>query len=99
LPVAPWNGPWTEAAITSWLIARLSREAGIDPDDVDLGQPFAAFGLDSARALALVGELETWLGCKLSPIVLWNYPTIEALTRHLVESSASSREHAPAKAG
>lgn len=77
------NGSRSEEAITAWLIARLSSESAIDPDEIDLGRPFAAFGLDSARALALVGELETWLGQRLSPIVLWNYPTIEALARQL----------------
>jgi acyl carrier protein len=39
--------------------------------------------VDSARALLLVGDLETWLGRRLPPIVLWNYPTVEALARHL----------------
>jgi acyl carrier protein len=95
------NGPRSEEAITAWLIARLSSEAGIDPDEIDLGRPFAAFGLDSARSLAIVGELEAWLGQRLSPILLWNYPTIEALARHLAaparpssgESGAPPRIH------
>jgi acyl-CoA synthetase (AMP-forming)/AMP-acid ligase II/acyl carrier protein len=84
-PVAPAAGapPRNEEAITSWLVARLSREAGIDADEIDLGQPFASFGVDSARALLLVGDLEIWLGRKVPPIALWNYPTVEALARHL----------------
>ena len=77
------DGPRSEREITAWLIARLSAVSGIDSEEIDLGQPFAAFGLDSARALVLVGELETWLGQRLSPVVLWNYPTIEALARQL----------------
>jgi acyl carrier protein len=55
----------------------------MQPDDVDLSQPFASFGLDSARALVLVADLETWLGRRVPPIVLWNYPTVEVLARHL----------------
>jgi acyl-CoA synthetase (AMP-forming)/AMP-acid ligase II/acyl carrier protein len=81
-PAAPAAAP-TESAITSWLIGRLARESGLHADDIDLGQPFSSFGLDSARALVLVGDLETWLGRRLPPIVLWNYPTVEALARHL----------------
>jgi acyl-CoA synthetase (AMP-forming)/AMP-acid ligase II/acyl carrier protein len=77
------GGPRTEADITAWLVSRLSRESGTAADDIDLGQPFAAFGLDSAQALLLVGDLESWLGRRLSPVVLWNYPTVEALARHL----------------
>jgi acyl-CoA synthetase (AMP-forming)/AMP-acid ligase II/acyl carrier protein len=84
------NGPRSEEAITAWLIARLSSESGIDPDEIDLGRPFAAFGLDSARSLAVVGELEAWLGQRLSPILLWNYPTIEALARQLAAPARPS---------
>jgi acyl-CoA synthetase (AMP-forming)/AMP-acid ligase II/acyl carrier protein len=82
VPAATGASP-SESAIADWLVSRLSRESGIHPDEVDLGQPFASFGVDSARALLLVGDLETWLGRRLPPIVLWNYPTVEALARHL----------------
>jgi acyl-CoA synthetase (AMP-forming)/AMP-acid ligase II/acyl carrier protein len=79
----PSNGHRGEADISTWLAARIARECGLPADELDLAQPFAAFGLDSARALLLVGDLEAWLGRRLSPVVLWNYPTIEALARHL----------------
>jgi acyl-CoA synthetase (AMP-forming)/AMP-acid ligase II/acyl carrier protein len=75
--------PRSETEIIAWLVARLARESGIDAEEIDLGQPFASFGVDSARALLLVGDLETWLGRRLPPILLWNYPTVEALARHL----------------
>ena len=81
----PAAGARTESDITGWLVARLARESGIDADEIDLAQPFASFGLDSARSLMLVGDLENWLGRRLSPVVLWNYPTVESLARHLGE--------------
>ncbi len=80
---APSSSPLSEADIAAWLVTRLARESGLDPDELDLGQPFASFGIDSARALLLVGDLETWLGRRVPPIALWNYPTVEALARHL----------------
>ena len=79
----PSPGPRSESAIAAWLVSRLARESGLDDDEIDLTQPFASFGVDSARALLLVGDLEAWLGRRLPPIVLWNYPTVEALARHL----------------
>jgi acyl-CoA synthetase (AMP-forming)/AMP-acid ligase II/acyl carrier protein len=79
----PAGAPRTEADIAGWLLARLARESGIEAEEIDLGQPFAAFGLDSARSLLLVGDLEGWLGRRLNPVVLWNYPTVESLARHL----------------
>jgi acyl-CoA synthetase (AMP-forming)/AMP-acid ligase II/acyl carrier protein len=77
------GAPRGETEIATWLVARLAHESGIDAEEIDLAQPFASFGLDSARSLVLVGELEQWLGRPVSPVVLWNYPTVEALARHL----------------
>jgi acyl-CoA synthetase (AMP-forming)/AMP-acid ligase II/acyl carrier protein len=79
------TGPRSESEVTGWLLARLARESGLDADEIDLAQPFASFGLDSARSLTLIGDLENWLGRRLSPVVLWNYPTVESLARHLGE--------------
>lgn len=76
-------GPRSEDDIAIWLVSRLACESRIDPDEIDVGQPFASFGIDSARALLLVGDLETWLGRRVPPITLWNYPTVAALARHL----------------
>ena len=81
-PARP-SSPLSEADIAAWLVTRLAHESGLDPDELDPGQPFASFGIDSARALLLVGDLETWLGRRVPAIALWNYPTVEALARHL----------------
>jgi len=81
-PAGP-AGSRSETEVIDWLVSRLARESGIDADEVDLRQPFASFGVDSARALLLVGDLEVWLGRRVPPIDLWNYPTVEALARHL----------------
>lgn len=80
---APPGTSRSEEDIAAWFVSRLSRESGLGLEEVDLGQPFASFGVDSERALLLVGDLEIWLGRRLTPILLWNYPTVEALARHL----------------
>jgi len=33
----------------------------------------------------LSGDLEAWLGRELSPSLIYDYPTIESLARHLAE--------------
>jgi acyl carrier protein len=44
---------------------------------------FARLGLDSANSVFLIVELEDWLGLELTPDLLFEYPTIGELARHL----------------
>lgn len=71
------------AEIQEWLVTRLSKRLGLPPDEMDIRQPLAQYGLDSRTALSLSGELEDWLGRELSPTLVWDYPTIEELALHL----------------
>ena len=69
--------------IQSWLITHLAEQLGFSPVDIDIRKPFAEYGLDSMVGVFLAGDLEDWLGLQLSPTVLWDYPTAEALTHYL----------------
>jgi len=40
-------------------------------------------GLDSANSLYLIVELEEWLGIELTSEVIFEYPSIAELARHL----------------
>ena len=73
----------TDEAIEAWLVARIASELGLAEDDIDREEVFASFGLDSLKAVALAGELETMLGRRLPPTLLWDYPSIRKLARHL----------------
>lgn len=55
----------------------------IEPEEVEVTTPFNRYGLDSSAAVVLAGDLEDWLGRKIEPNLLYNYPTIEALVQHL----------------
>jgi acyl transferase domain-containing protein/acyl carrier protein len=72
--------------IQAWLIARLSERLGIGSHDIDIREPLASYGLGSTDAVILAGELAEWLERKLSPALVYQYPTIETLARHLAES-------------
>ena len=72
--------------IQAWLVARLSERLGIEPHEIDIREPLASYGLGSTDAVILAGELADWLGRKLSPALIYEYPTIETLARHLAES-------------
>lgn len=71
--------------IETFLAQKLASGLSISPDEVDYTQPFSSFGLDSLRTMTLLGDIEMWLGRRLSPTVFWNYPTIADLAAHLAE--------------
>ena len=77
------RGVPTSEEIAAWLSQRLAAPLGITPGTIDRRQPFAGFGLGSLQAVDMAGGLERWLGRPLSPTLLYEYPTIDALSRHL----------------
>jgi len=80
------NSTETEV-IRAWLVAKLSERLGIESHEIDIREPFASYGLGSTEAVSLAGELAEWLGRELSPALAYEYPTIDALARHLAGSS------------
>jgi acyl-CoA synthetase (AMP-forming)/AMP-acid ligase II/3-oxoacyl-(acyl-carrier-protein) synthase/acyl carrier protein len=69
--------------VANWLIERVSHLAGIAPHKVDPREPFSSYGLDSKDAIALSGELQERLGRPLPPTLVYDFPSISLLARHL----------------
>ena len=84
--VSPQASSRTVGAIEDWLVAQLSERLQINAIDVNVTQPFASYGIDSLQVVQIAGELETWLGRPLSPTLLYEYSTIEAIAQHLGET-------------
>lgn len=88
--------------IQAWLTTALSTHLGLAPEDIDLRKPFTEYGLDSMVGVFLAGDLEAWLCVELSPTVLWDYPTTEALAQFLAtelwRQGAAVEHHSPALA-
>lgn len=76
---------FTQEEIETWLIYHLALSLKIPPTEINIHKSFSEYGLDSAVAVSLTGELAQWLGCELPLIVLWEYPSIAMLTQYLVE--------------
>jgi 8-amino-7-oxononanoate synthase len=70
--------------IEGWLIDKLADLLEIEPHEIDVQKNFSDYGLDSVEAVNLSGELESFLGSRLSPTLLWDYQNIEDLAQYLV---------------
>ncbi len=76
---------YTVEDIQNWLIAEFAQQVDVDPDDIDIEEPFDNYELDSSKALVLLGRLEKFLGKELNPVFIFNYPTIAELAERLAE--------------
>ncbi|MDX1417044.1 MAG: beta-ketoacyl synthase N-terminal-like domain-containing protein, partial [Candidatus Promineifilaceae bacterium] len=77
------NSTVSAPEITEWLVSQLAQKLRINPNSINTQVPFVDFGLDSVKAVGMVGDLENWLGRSLSPTVIWDFPTIAGLADHL----------------
>lgn len=75
------------AELERWLTGKLAAALGVAVSEVDPAAPFARYGLDSASAVALAGEIATELGLDLEATLFWDYPSVRDLARYLAGSS------------
>nr|CCE88381.1 polyketide synthase [Sorangium cellulosum] len=64
----------------------------LDPRRLDRGAPFQSLGMDSLMSLELRNRFEASLGIRLSAILLFTYPNVSALSRHLLAMLSPSPE-------
>ena len=84
------SGMTSVAGLRAWLTMRLAASLGVSPGTIDPAEPFARYGLDSATALGMAGEIASTLNLDLDPTVFWDYPSVDALVAHLAERSAGA---------
>ncbi|MDQ3152716.1 MAG: AMP-binding protein [Actinomycetota bacterium] len=81
--------------VEDWLVSELSRRTGVESRRIDVGEPFASYGLDSAESVVMVRDVEAALGTGLSETLLWDHPTIAALAEHLAAIAAAHHADRP----
>lgn len=69
--------------IRDWLLGYLAREVGGDADDIGANVPFTRYGLDSASTIVMASELMDWLGRDIDLDTVFEYPTVDTLSRYL----------------
>jgi phthiocerol/phenolphthiocerol synthesis type-I polyketide synthase C len=77
------TGKTTVEDIRAWLITEAAELFSVAPETLNPQEPLVNYGLASITGMMLAGDAEEWLGLKLDPVMIWEYPTIEALAHYL----------------
>jgi len=85
--------------VLHWLIRRVAAETQLDPAAIDVHLPFSDLGLESPRQAALAFDLGRVLNRDVDPTLLFEFPTISALTDHLVSAAEEVTRTANANRG
>ncbi|MEH2033235.1 MAG: beta-ketoacyl synthase N-terminal-like domain-containing protein, partial [Nostoc sp.] len=81
---------YNQKDIEAWLILKVAEQLKIAPEQIDIQQPLAYYGLSSLVAVSIASELQELLERQLSPTLLYDYPSIETLAQHLAIGTATS---------
>jgi acyl carrier protein len=76
--------------IATWLTNSIAEQLEVAPDEIDVSEPIENYGLDSAQGMIIVSRAEKEFGFEISPMLLWHYPTINALAERLAEEFTKS---------
>lgn len=88
--VALESGSPFKETIQTWLVRHIANRLNLSPEEIDPQQPFVFYGLDSVQAVSLSGDLEIFLGRRLSPTLIWDYPSIDLLSEYLASEPSTS---------
>jgi acyl carrier protein len=72
--------------LRSWLAARVAAYVQRPLHEIQPNISLAEYGLTSVYALTLVGEIEDHLGLAIDPMMMWDHPTLDALTDVLLQA-------------
>ncbi|MBS9536205.1 SDR family NAD(P)-dependent oxidoreductase [Mycobacterium sp. M1] len=88
-----------EEALRHWLADYLVTNIGCSPDEIDFTASLNDLGVGSRDAVVLCGELSEVLGRKISPVELWQHPSVNELAHFLIEPDAADETGPAADAG
>jgi acyl carrier protein/NAD(P)-dependent dehydrogenase (short-subunit alcohol dehydrogenase family) len=83
----------------TWLCEQASVVLRLPSARVELAQPLKSLGFDSLMAVEFRNRLESSLGMKLPATLIWNYPTIGHIAKHLLERLDASMKTETASTG
>jgi 8-amino-7-oxononanoate synthase len=75
----------TMEVITLWIRDKLVESLKVPSAEINIDKDFSAYGIDSLKAVSMVGEIEAWIGKEIPATTLWDYTTIRQLASYLHE--------------
>jgi aryl carrier-like protein len=75
--------------LADWLTTKVAGYVNAEPHTIDTDTPLADCGIDSVSGLALCADLQYEKGFAVDTTIVWDYPTIDAMTLYLVGESAA----------
>jgi acyl carrier protein len=81
----PKNLSVSKEVLEQWLKENLANYLGLNAEDIESNASFERYGLDSAKAVELSGDLSNWLKIPIGPDLCYDYPTVEKITQYLLE--------------
>ncbi|HYO52103.1 acyl carrier protein [Archangium sp.] len=81
-----------EAGLRAWLVQWLAKQLKVEPSQINTARRFDEYGLDSRVAVQVSGELEKIVERRLSPALLFEYPTIDELAKALAKDTAEQSD-------
>ncbi|MEU7580442.1 acyltransferase domain-containing protein [Streptomyces sp. NPDC041068] len=82
-------------AITDFLLSRVVDLLDVSKDTVDRWAPMHRYGMDSLKAATLAASLSEFLGWKVPVTWMWQYPTVDELSRALTDGPGGAQDPAP----
>ena len=80
---------FTKDSISAWVTDYLAEVLEVDRSFIAPDVELEALGLNSALVVSMLGDLEDWLGVEISPSVVFDYPTIDAMSGYLEQTMAA----------
>lgn len=76
----------TESDICAWCLNYLATTLESPPAELRPEAKFSHLGLDSGSMVTFLVALEEWLGRELDPEIMFEFPSVAALAKHLASS-------------
>ncbi|KAH3758680.1 beta-ketoacyl synthase [Pelomyxa schiedti] len=85
----------TQEEIQNWLTAEFAEALQSSPTAIDIDTPLRNFGVESMVVVNITAALSDWLGVRVSPALVYDFPTISLLSKHLAELMQPHKETLP----
>ena len=72
--------------VVRWLTSRLAWHLEVPTHAIDPTAPLAELGVDSVRALSLVGDVEAHWDIDVDPTLVFDYPTITHIAEFISDA-------------